>query len=249
MLEIKNLKAKIENKEILKGLSLDIRPGEIHVLMGPNGSGKSTLSKVLMGHPNYQQTEGEILLDGEDISEMEPSERSKAGLFVAMQYPTEVPGVNFSNFLRLAYNSRLEAHTGGSPLPVFKFRKLLREKMSFLNMPEDFLNRNLNEGFSGGEKKKAEILQLAVLEPKYAVLDETDSGLDVDALKIVFEGVKKIIEDQPKNDKAMGVLVITHYERIFKYIAPDFVHIIKNGIIYESGNAELADKIHKEGYQ
>lgn len=242
MLEIKNLKAKIEDKEILKGINLKINPGEIHVLMGPNGSGKSTLSKVLMGHPHYEQTEGKILLDGQDLTEMEADERSRAGLYVAMQYPTEVPGVNFTNFLRLAYNARLDE---GKGLPVFKFRKLLREKMAVLNMSEDFMGRNLNEGFSGGEKKKAEILQLALLEPKYAILDETDSGLDVDALKIVFEGVKRITEDYKK----MGVLVITHYERIFKYIDPTYIHIIKNGIIVESGNKELADKIHKEGYK
>lgn len=242
MFKIGNLKAQIDNKEILKGINLTINPGEIHILMGPNGSGKSTLSKVLMGHPDYEQTTGEISLDGIELSEMEPDERSRAGLFVAMQYPTEVPGVNFTNFLRLAYNSH-QSET--AKLPVFKFRKLLKTKLAELNMSEEFLTRNLNEGFSGGEKKKAEILQLAVLEPKYVILDETDSGLDVDALKIVFEGLQRIITTQKK----LGVLVVTHYERIFKYISPDFVHIIKNGIIYESGNKKLADKIHKQGYK
>ncbi|MBP9758373.1 Fe-S cluster assembly ATPase SufC [Candidatus Dojkabacteria bacterium] len=245
MLKIKNLKAKISDnsgKEILKGISLDIKPGEVHILMGPNGSGKSTLSKVIMGHPDYERTEGEISINGMDITDMQADERSRAGLYVAMQYPTEVPGVNFANFLRLAYNSRFD---DDKKLPVFKFRKLVRQKLEELNMSEDFLSRNLNEGFSGGEKKKAEILQLAILEPKYAILDETDSGLDVDALKVVFEGVKRITETQKK----MGVIVITHYERIFKYITPDFVHVMKNGIIYQSGNKSLADKIHKKGFK
>lgn len=243
MLEIKNLHASADETNILKGINLEINPGKVHVLMGPNGSGKSTLSKVLMGHPEYDVTEGEMLLDGEMLNNMAPDERAHAGLFVAMQYPTEVPGVNLANFLRLIYNSRFDEKE--DQLPVFKFRKLLREKLEFLGMSEDFMNRNLNEGFSGGEKKKTEILQLAVLEPKYAILDETDSGLDVDALKTVFEGVQKTISEYKK----MGVLIITHYERIFDYITPDYIHVMKDGKIIKTGGIEIAQKIHKAGYK
>ncbi|MCA9385079.1 Fe-S cluster assembly ATPase SufC [Candidatus Dojkabacteria bacterium] len=242
MLEISDIHVEANSTKILNGVTLQIKPGEIHVLMGPNGSGKSTLTSTLMGHPNYECTHGKIVLDTIDITEAEPHERSREGLFVAMQYPTEVPGVNLMNFLRLAYNAR---QPESKQLPVFKFKRLFKEKLDFLGMSEDFMNRNLNEGFSGGEKKKAEILQLAVLEPKYAILDETDSGLDVDALRIVFEGVQKTISEYKK----MGVLIITHYERIFDYISPDHVHIMKDGKIITSGGMELVKHIHEKGYE
>ncbi|HRN86215.1 MAG TPA: Fe-S cluster assembly ATPase SufC [Candidatus Dojkabacteria bacterium] len=243
MLEIKNLYCQsADGKGILKGVNLDIKPGELHVLMGPNGSGKSTLSKTLMGHPSFEITNGSIELDGENITEEEANERAHSGLFVAYQYPVEVPGVNFSNFLRLAYNS---SKSDKEKLPVFKFRKLLKEKAQELDFSESLLDRNLNEDLSGGEKKKAEILQLAVLKPKYAILDETDSGLDLDALKSVFQAVNNIIA----SEKKLGVLIITHYQRIFDYITPDYVHVLSDGKIVESGDRELIDKIEKDGYK
>lgn len=243
MFKIRNLKCSTQDgTEILKGVDLSIKPGELHVLMGPNGSGKSTLSKTLMGHPSFEITTGKISLDGTDITESEPDERAHAGLFIAYQYPVEVPGVNFANFLRLAYNSSRKKE---DQLPVFKFRKLLKTKAEELDFPESLLDRNLNEDLSGGEKKKAEILQMAVLQPKYAILDETDSGLDLDALKSVFEGVNKIIASERK----LGVLIITHYQRIFDYIKPDFVHILYNGKIAASGGLELVDRIEEHGYK
>jgi len=243
MLEIKNLYCQsADGKGILKGVNLDIKPGELHVLMGPNGSGKSTLSKTLMGHPSFEITNGSIELDGENITEEEANERAHSGLFVAYQYPVEVPGVNFSNFLRLAYNSN---KSDKEKLPVFKFRKLLKEKAQELDFSESLLDRNLNEDLSGGEKKKAEILQLAVLKPKYAILDETDSGLDLDALKSVFQAVNNIIA----SEKKLGVLIITHYQRIFDYITPDYVHVLSDGKIVESGDRKLIDKIEKDGYK
>lgn len=242
MLEIKDLSCSIDSNEILKGVNLTVEPGKIHVLMGPNGSGKSTLSKVLLGHPAYEVTGGKIIVDGEDITEMEPDERSKAGVFLAFQYPVEVPGVNFSNFLRLAYNSR---RGESEQVPVFKFRKILKTAAEELGFEELLLDRNLNEGLSGGEKKKAEILQMAVLDPKYTILDETDSGLDLDALKIVFEAINRIISTHGK----MGILIITHYQRIFDYITPDKVHVMYKGKIVEEGGMELVDKIHAEGYK
>lgn len=243
MLQINNLHCSTsDEKEILKGVNLNINPGELHVLMGPNGSGKSTLSKTLMGHPSFEITEGTIELDGEDLTEKEVNERAHSGLFVAYQYPVEVPGVNFSNFLRLAYNSN---KSDSDKLPVFKFRKLLKEKAQELDFSESLLDRNLNEDLSGGEKKKAEILQLAVLKPKYAILDETDSGLDLDALKSVFQAVNNIIA----SEKKLGVLIITHYQRIFDYINPDYVHVLSDGKIVESGDKKLIDKIEKDGYK
>lgn len=242
MLKIDDLRCEVDDTEILKGIDLVVMPGETHVLMGPNGSGKSTLAKTLAGHPAYEITGGTIELDGEDIIEMEPDERSHAGLFMAFQYPVEVPGVNFGNFLRMAYNSKLAE---GKKLPVFKFRQLLKEKAELLGMDEKFLDRNLNEGLSGGEKKKAEILQMAILEPKYVVLDETDSGLDLDALKIVFGGIKKLAEV----NKDMGIIIITHYQRIFDYIQPDHVHIVSHGKIVKIGDMSLVDKIEKDGYK
>ncbi|KXK26137.1 MAG: Vegetative protein [candidate division WS6 bacterium OLB20] len=214
MLRIENLHAGVDGSEILKGVDLTVQSGELHILMGPNGSGKSTLAKALSGHPFVEITQGTISLDDADLTAAEPDERSRAGIFMAFQYPTEVPGVNFSNFLRLAYNAR---QPEGEKLPVFKFRKLLREKAALLDIDDSFFDRNLNEGLSGGEKKKSEILQLAVLEPKIAILDETDSGLDVDALKTVFQGVTRLREAY----KDMSILVITHYQRIFDYINPD----------------------------
>lgn len=241
MLNIKDLSVTTDGKKILKKVNLKIKPGEVHVLMGPNGSGKSTLSKALMGHPHFQITKGQITINKKNITKLAPDERSKAGLYLAFQYPIEVPGVNLANFLRLAYNS---GKSKKDQLSVFKFRKFLRKKLELLNMSEDFLERNLNEGFSGGEKKKTEILQMAVLEPKYAILDETDSGLDVDALRDVFEGLTKLKTQNPK----LGTLIITHYQRIFDYIEPDFVHILKGGRITKSGGLEVAEAIEKKGY-
>ncbi|MBN1915935.1 Fe-S cluster assembly ATPase SufC [Candidatus Dojkabacteria bacterium] len=242
MLEISDLQVEIEGKKILDDIFLEIKPGEIHVLMGPNGSGKSTLAKALMGHPDIGVKRGKIILDGEDITKSPPDERAKKGLFLAFQYPVEVPGVNLANFLRIARNSLLPKE---KRIPVFKFRELLRKKLAFLDLEENFMERNLNEGFSGGEKKKTEILQLLVLTPKYAILDETDSGLDIDSLKTVFESFNKIL----KNEKKMGVLIITHYKKIFDYIKPDFVHVLKNGVICENGKMDIVKKIEKQGYR
>ncbi|MBW7953563.1 MAG: Fe-S cluster assembly ATPase SufC [Candidatus Dojkabacteria bacterium] len=242
MLKITNLHASVEGNKILNGVNLSLPAGEIHVLMGPNGSGKSTLAKALSGHPFLEIETGKIELDNFDITDAEPDERSLQGLFMAFQYPTEIPGVNYSNFLRMAYNARLPKD---KKLPVFAFRKLLKEKAALLELDEKMLDRNLNEGLSGGEKKKSEILQLAVLEPKYAILDETDSGLDVDALKTVFNGVKKIQELQ----KRMGVLIITHYQRIFEIISPDKVHVMRNGQIVESGDLDIVERINQKGYK
>jgi len=243
MFNIQNLHCTTaDGNAILNGVNLDINPGELHVLMGPNGSGKSTLSKTLMGYPGFTLTKGKIVLDGEDITKMDVNERAHAGLFVAYQYPVEVPGVNFSNFLRLAYNSNKPEE---DKLHVFKFRKYLKQKADELDFPENLLDRNLNEDLSGGEKKKAEILQMAVLQPKYAILDETDSGLDLDALKSVFTAVKKIIAEEQK----LGVLLITHYQRIFDYIKPDKIHVLLNGRIVQTGGMELVEKIEADGYK
>lgn len=241
-LEIKNLHVDVVtdqgNKQILKGVDLTIRSGEIHAVMGPNGSGKSTLAYSVAGHPKYEVTEGEILLDGENVLEMSVDERARAGLFLAMQYPVEVPGVSVSNFLRTAKT----ALSGEAP----KLREWvgeLKQAMNDLRMDPDFTERNVNEGFSGGEKKRHEILQLELLKPKFAILDETDSGLDVDALKVVSEGVNRA---QQTND--LGVLLITHYTRILKYIKPDFVHVFVGGKVAEQGGAELAERLENEGY-
>lgn len=242
MLKITNLAVNHTAGKILENLDLEIKSGSVTVLMGPNGSGKSTLSKVLMGHPDYSVVSGNVTFLGNDLLNLSPDKRAQLGLFVAMQYPTEVPGVNFRNFLRLAYNS---SKAKEEQLPVFKFRQLLLEKAKLLDIDEKFFDRNLNEGLSGGEKKKMEMLQLAVLQPKLAILDETDSGLDVDALKVVFEGVAKIKAENP----AMAILVITHYHKIFDYITPETVHIIKAGRIIKSGGAELLQDIEKNGYQ
>lgn len=243
MFNIQNLHCTTaDGNAILNGVNLEINPGELHVLMGPNGSGKSTLSKALMGYPGFTVTKGKVVLDGNDITKLEVNERAHAGLFVAYQYPVEVPGVNFSDFLRLAYNSN---KADQDKLPVFKFRRFLKQKAEELDFPDNLLDRNLNEDLSGGEKKKAEILQMAVLRPKYAILDETDSGLDLDALKSVFTAVKKIIAEEQK----LGVLLITHYQRIFDYIKPDKIHVLLNGHIVQTDGMELVEKIEADGYK
>ena len=236
MLEIRNLQVSSDGKEILRGVSLRIKPGEIHALMGPNGSGKSSLSLALMGHPRYQITSGRVKLDGVNIATLTPDKRAKAGLFLAMQYPVAVPGVSVANFLKTSVkNLKSEVKTP-------EFVKHLKGKMGELRIDENFAGRGINNGFSGGEKKKMEVLQLSIIEPKYAVLDETDSGLDVDALKLVAEGIKKA--SGPK----IGILLITHYQRILKYIKPDFVHILVDGKIVRSGTHKLAELIESKGY-
>jgi Fe-S cluster assembly ATP-binding protein len=242
-LEIKNLHVSIEDKEILKGLSLTVKTGEIHAIMGPNGTGKSTLAYTLLGHPNYKVTEGEIVFKGQNVLELEPDERSRLGMFLAFQYPVAIPGVTVANFLRTAINSRRRAENPedkGVPIP--EFRKLLKEKMDMLKMDHTFAGRYLNDGFSGGEKKRAEILQMATLKPEIAILDETDSGLDIDALRVVAEGVNAL------SGPDLGVLVITHYQRLLNYIKPHFVHIMLDGRIVESGGADLALHLEEQGY-
>jgi Fe-S cluster assembly ATP-binding protein len=245
VLSIENLHVAIDGKAILKGVNLTLRHGEIHALMGPNGSGKSTLSYALMGHPNYEVTEGKALLDGQNILEMEPDERAKAGLFLAFQYPTSIPGVTVANFLRHAVTNvrHPDRKEGEDLMPMREFRKELRQQMDDLGMDPDFARRYLNEGFSGGEKKRAEVLQLAMLRPAFAILDETDSGLDIDAVRIVAEGVNKVAAKE-----GTGVLVITHYKRILDYINPQFVHVLFGGRVVEEGGPELVDVLEKEGY-
>ena len=243
-LEFRDLYVSIEGKEIIKGLSLNISKGEVHAIMGPNGTGKSTLSNTLMGHPSYQITGGDILFEGKSILGLKSDERSRLGLFLAFQYPVAIPGVTLANFLRTALNARrrVENHEDKG-MPILEFRKLLKEKMEFLKMDSSFAGRYLNDGFSGGEKKRAEILQMAVLKPKIAVLDETDSGLDIDALKVVSEGVNSL------RGTDLGVLIITHYNRILKYITPDYVHVMIGGRIVESGGPELALTLEEHGYE
>ncbi len=239
-LEIKNLHAQTtDGKEILKGVSLKIKQGEIHTIMGPNGGGKSTLALVLMGHPGYVITQGKIFLNGKDITKLTPDKRAKLGLFLGFQYPVEVPGVNFANFLRMAVNEEKQKKDQLSPIA---FRNLLLEKAKKLSVSDEIVKRMLNEGFSGGEKKKAEILQLALLKPNFAILDEPDSGLDVDALKYIAKTINAL-------DFPLGLLLITHYQRILKYIKPDFVHILLKGKIVKSGKAILAAQIEKDGYE
>ncbi len=242
-LEIKNLHVSIEDKEILKGLSLTINQGEIHAIMGRNGTGKSTLAYTLMGHPNYKVTEGEIIFKGQNVLDLEPDERSRAGIFLAFQYPVAIPGVTVANFLRTALNARRRAaNPEDKGMPILEFRKMLKEKMDTLKMDHAFAGRYLNDGFSGGEKKRAEILQMAALKPEIAILDETDSGLDIDALRIVSEGVNALAGPD------LGVLVITHYQRLLNYIKPNFVHIMLDGRIVESGGADLALHLEEQGY-
>lgn len=243
-LEIRNLHVAVEDEQILKGIDLLLKQGEIHALMGPNGSGKSTLAYALVGHPTYEPTAGQVIFDGKDLLDMEPDERSRAGLFLAFQYPVAVPGVTVANFLRQAINARRrEEDPDDKGISIPAFRRMLKEKMDLLNMDHKFAGRYLNEGFSGGEKKRAEILQMATLEPKIAIMDETDSGLDIDALRVVAEGANRL-----KDELNMGVLVITHYQRILDYIEPDHVHVMLGGRIVESGGPELALGLEEKGY-
>ncbi|EHQ5401903.1 Fe-S cluster assembly ATPase SufC [Listeria monocytogenes] len=238
-LKIQDLHVEIEGKEILKGVNLEISTGEIHAIMGPNGTGKSTLSSAIMGHPKYEVTQGTITLDGEDVLEMEVDERARAGLFLAMQYPSEISGVTNAEFIRAAINSRREE---GDEIPVMQFIRKLDAKMDILDMDEEMAERYLNEGFSGGEKKRNEILQLLMIEPKLAILDEIDSGLDIDALKVVSKGVNEI------RGEGFGCLIITHYQRLLNYITPDFVHVMMQGKVVKEGGPELAKRLEAEGY-
>jgi Fe-S cluster assembly ATP-binding protein len=244
-LSIKNLSVSIDEKVILKDLSLEVKLGEIHAIMGPNGSGKSTLAYALAGHPKYEVEDGEVWMDGVNLLELTPDERAKMGLFLAFQYPTAIPGISMANFLRTAVNA-VKGEKNGSDknkgIPITEFRKMMTEKMDLLKMDKSFARRYLNEGFSGGEKKRAEILQMALLDPKYAILDETDSGLDIDALKVVSDGVNALTGPN------RSFIIITHYQRILNYIKPDFVHVLYNGQIIESGGPELALRLEEEGY-
>lgn len=234
----------MEGKEILKGVDLTVTQGEIHALMGPNGAGKSTLANVLMGHPAYEVTEGEVIFKGENILGRSPDERSRLGLFLAFQYPVAIPGVSVANFLRMAINARRTGENGNSnKIPVPEFRDMLKGKMDLLKIPHEFAGRFLNDGFSGGEKKRAEILQLATLEPEIAILDETDSGLDIDAVRVVAKGISTLVGED------LGILIITHYQRILNYIKPDFVHILLAGRILKSGGPELAKHLEEVGYE
>jgi Fe-S cluster assembly ATP-binding protein len=237
-LEIRDLHVRIEEREILRGVDLDISRGEIHALMGPNGSGKSTLASTLLGHPSYEITEGTITFKGEDITEAEPHERAQAGLFLAFQYPVSIPGVSVANFLRMAINAKSE-----QPIQVKQFRNELQHAIELLDVDRTFTSRHLNDGFSGGEKKRAEILQMAMLKPDIAILDETDSGLDIDALRTVAEGVQKLHDEQ-----GLGALIITHYQRILHYVKPEFVHILMDGRIVLEGGVELVERLEREGY-
>ena len=242
-LKVQDLHVNVDGNKILKGLNITIKSGEVHALMGPNGSGKSTLSKSIMGHPDYEMIGGDIKLDGTSIMDWSPDQRSREGLFLAFQYPVAIPGVTLANFLRTAINARRKAvNSEDRGIPIPEFRKMLKEKMDQLGMDHSFAGRYLNDGFSGGEKKRAEILQLATLEPKIAILDETDSGLDIDALRTVSEGVNALKSTE------LGVLVITHYQRILDYIQPEFVHILFDGRVVESGGPELALKLEEQGY-
>ncbi len=241
MLSIKNLHASIEGKKILKGINLEIKPGEIHAIMGPNGSGKSTLASVLAGREEYEVENGEIVFEDENILEMSPEDRAREGLFLAFQYPVEIPGVSTTNFLKAAVNN-VRAHRGLEKLDAVKFLQAMKEKMKLVDIDQSLLSRSLNEGFSGGEKKRNEVFQMALLDPKLAILDETDSGLDIDALKVVSNGVNKLRTE--KN----AFLVITHYQRLLNYIQPDFVHVLVNGQIVKSGGKELALELEERGY-
>ena len=237
-LEIRDLHVRTEDREILLGVNLDISRGEVHALMGPNGSGKSTLANTLLGHPSYEITEGTITFKGEDITKAEPHERARAGLFLAFQYPVSIPGVSVANFLRMAINAKRE-----EPIQVKEFRNQLKTAVEMLDVDRSFTSRHLNDGFSGGEKKRAEILQMAMLAPDIAILDETDSGLDIDALRTVAEGVQRLHDEQ-----GLGALIITHYQRILHYVKPEFVHILMDGRIVLEGGVELVERLEREGY-
>ena len=241
MLKIKNIHAKIEDKGILKGIDLEVKAGEIHAIMGPNGSGKSTLASVITGKEEYEVTEGEILFENEDLEEVSPEERAHKGIFMSFQYPIEIPGITTTNFIKTAINETRKAR-GENDMPAKEMLKMLREKCDLLDIDQKFLSRSINDGFSGGEKKRNEIFQMAMLEPKLAILDETDSGLDIDALKIVANGVNKL----KSQDNA--VLVITHYQRLLDYIVPDYVHVLFDGKIVKSGTKDLAHELEKKGY-
>jgi Fe-S cluster assembly ATP-binding protein len=241
MLSIKNLHASIGDKEILKGINIEVKAGEVHAIMGPNGSGKSTLSAVIAGNENYEVTDGSVFLDGEDLADLAPEERAHKGVFLSFQYPVEIPGVSVTNFMRTAINETRKAQKK-EEMPANEMLKFIREKSELLEIDRKFLSRSLNEGFSGGEKKRNEIFQMAMLEPKLAILDETDSGLDIDALKIVANGVNKL------KSKDNAVIVITHYQRLLDYIVPDFVHVLLNGKIVKSGGKELAYELEEKGY-
>ena len=242
---IKNLRVSVDDKQILKDLSLEVKLGEIHAIMGPNGSGKSTLAYALAGHPKYEVEGGEVWMDGINLLELSPDERARMGLFLAFQYPTAIPGISMANFLRTAVNAiKGEANGDGKNkgIPIIEFRKMMTQKMDLLKMDKSFARRYLNEGFSGGEKKRAEILQMALLEPKYAILDETDSGLDIDALKVVSEGINALTGPD------RSFIIVTHYQRILNYIKPDFIHVMYDGQIVESGGPELAHRLEEQGY-
>ena len=236
-LVIQDLHVNVEGREILKGVNLTVPTGEVHALMGPNGSGKSTLAYTLMGHPKYEVTQGQVLFKGEDILELEPNERARRGVFLAFQYPTAIPGVSMANFLRMSLKS-----VQGQEMPVMKFRQLVKEKMALLKMDDSFFTRYVNDGFSGGEKKRAEILQMALLQPQIAIMDETDSGLDIDALRTVSEGVNAL------RGPNLGALIITHYQRILNYIRPDYVHVLVDGRIVRSGQQDLVEALEARGY-
>jgi len=241
MLKIKNLHAGVENKKILKGINLEVNPGEVHAIMGPNGSGKSTLASVIAGREDFEMTRGKILFEGEDLDDMAPEERAHNGIFLSFQYPVEIPGVTVTNFIKTAINETRKAR-GEEDMPANQMLKLIREKAELLEIDRKFLSRSLNEGFSGGEKKRNEIFQMAMLQPKLAILDETDSGLDIDALRIVANGVNKL------RSKDNAVVVITHYQRLLEYIVPDFVHVMHDGKIVKSGTKELALELEEKGY-
>ncbi|MGW8316274.1 MAG: Fe-S cluster assembly ATPase SufC [Bacteroidales bacterium] len=242
MLEIKDLRVSVEDKEILKGIDLKVNAGEVHAIMGPNGSGKSTLASALAGRDYFEITHGKITYEGKDLTEMEPEERARAGIFLGFQYPVEIPGVSMVNFLRTALNS-LREYRGEPPMPAGDFLKLMRKKKEIVEIDSDLTNRSVNEGFSGGEKKKNEIFQMALLEPRLAILDETDSGLDIDALRIVASGVNKL------RSAENATIVITHYQRLLEYVVPDFVHVLYKGRIVKSGDSSLAKELEKHGYE
>ena len=241
MIKIKNLNAGIENSSILKGINLEVKAGEVHAIMGPNGSGKSTLASVIAGKEDYEVTEGEINFEEDDLLDLSPEERASKGVFLSFQYPIEIPGISVSNFIKTSINEKRKAN-GLDPMPAPKLLKMMREKMDLLSIQEGYLSRNMNEGFSGGEKKRNEIFQMAMLEPKLAILDETDSGLDIDALRIVANGVNKL------KTKENATIVITHYQRLLDYIVPDYVHVLHNGKIIKSGDATLAHELEEKGY-